>query len=60
MVVQERIGDLAIVTNGSAGYLVVEILGEAETYEEAQEILQDEQNGEDDQEEGEEDDEEEY
>lgn len=52
MVVQQRSGDLAIVTNGSAGYLVVEILGEAETYEEAQEILEDEQSdgGDDDEE----------
>lgn len=54
MVVEERVGTLAIVTNGSAGYLVVEILGEAKTFEEAQEILDTEME-EEENEEGEED-----
>ena len=39
MVVEERTGDIAIVTNGGGGYLVVEILGEASTYKKAKEIM---------------------
>jgi hypothetical protein len=40
MVVEERTGDIAIVTNGGGGYLVVEILGEASTYKKAKEIME--------------------
>ena len=39
MLVEARVGELAIITNGGDGYLVVEILGSAKTYVEAQEIL---------------------
>jgi hypothetical protein len=39
MVVEEREGDIAIVTNGGGPYLVVDILGEAATYKEAKEIM---------------------
>lgn len=38
-VVEEQVENLAIVTDGSGGYLVVEILGKADTYAEAKEIL---------------------
>lgn len=54
MLVQERNGDVAIVTNGGSGYLVVEIIGEAETYKEAKEIMDEvleEDEGEDEEEE---------
>jgi hypothetical protein len=63
MVVEARVGELAIITNGSSGYLVVEVLGSADTYAEAQEILEaeqeieDEDELEDDEDEWEEDDE---
>jgi len=50
MVVAEQAADLAIVTDGSGGYLVVEILGRASTYKEAQAILADEQELEEDEE----------
>lgn len=59
MVVQEQAADLAIVTDGSGGYLVVEILGKASTYKEAQAILEDEQELEQDEELDDEDDDEE-
>ena len=43
MVVTESVGDLAIVTDGSGGYLVVEILGKAATYAKASKILEEAQ-----------------
>jgi hypothetical protein len=42
MVVEEQEGSIAIVSDGSGGYLVVEIIGKAETYAEAKEIMEDE------------------
>lgn len=42
MVVEERVEDLAIVSDGSGGYLVVEILGKAATYAEAKDIFDEE------------------
>jgi hypothetical protein len=51
VVVEARVGELAIVTNGGSGYLVVEILGTADTFDKAQEILDAElEEGEDDEE----------
>ncbi len=41
MVVKEKVGDVAIVTDGGGGYLVVDILGKAATYKEASELLED-------------------
>ena len=40
MVVEQREGNIAIVTNGEGGYLVVEIIGEADTYKEAEELME--------------------
>ena len=52
MVVERREGNLAIVTDGSGGYLVVEIIDEAETFREAEEIMEEElENSENDEEE---------
>lgn len=59
MVVEEQVEDLAIVSDGSGGYLVVEILGKASTYQEAKDMFEEELEGEDEPEgEGEEDEEE--
>lgn len=41
MVVKEKVGDIAIVTDGAGGYLVVDILGKAATYQEASELMED-------------------
>ena len=57
MVVEQREGSIAIITNGSGGYLVVDIIGEADTYKEAEEIMQEELEGGDDEEEEDEDEE---
>jgi hypothetical protein len=56
MVVEEQVEDLAIVSDGSGGYLVVEILGRASTYQEAKDIFEEELEGEPEGEEDEEDD----
>lgn len=45
MVVEEQVEDLAIVSDGSGGYLVVEILGRASTYQEAKDIFEEELEG---------------
>jgi hypothetical protein len=58
MVVEEKTGDIAIVSDGSGGYLVVEIIDKASTYAEAKEIFDAECDEELEEDEEEEDDEE--
>jgi hypothetical protein len=55
MVVEEQVEDLAIISDGSGGYLVVEVIAKADTYKEAKDIfeaeLEEEGEGEEDEEE---------
>jgi len=46
MVVEEQVEDLAIISDGSGGYLVVEVIAKADTYKEAKEIFEQELEGE--------------
>ena len=46
MVVEEQVEDLAIISDGSGGYLIVEVIAKADTYKEAKEIFDEELEGE--------------
>lgn len=55
-IVEEQEGDVAIVTDGAGGYLVVEIIDKCDTYAEAKEAMEEALEGEEE-EDNEEDDE---
>lgn len=55
MVVEEQEGDVAIVSDGAGGYLVVEIIDKCDTYAEAKEAMEEALEGEEDDEDNDED-----
>ena len=57
MVIEERDEGIAILGDGSGGYLIVEILAKADTYQEAKEIFADIVDEQDDEDEEDEEDE---